>query len=152
MKESLFEMLLSLFETTLLRLKEVSDPESGLKPLIEKKITEAVAQEKNHSAIFHLMVVKEPSQQAIRVFTLEEQMKLTKASYQFLMRLKTWGVISSEIMELVLNRLLLSESHIVSLRETKWTIRSLLADKLGADQLAYLDLVLYHTEDVAVRH
>ena len=152
MKESLFEMLLSLFETTLLRLKEVSDPESDLKPLIEKKITEAVAQEKNSPAIFHLMVVKEASPQALRVFTLEEQMKLTKASYQFLMRLKTWGVISSEIMELVLNRLLLSDSHIVSLRETKWTIRSLLADKLSVDQLAYLDLVLYHTEDVAVRH
>ena len=37
MKESLFEILLNLFETTLLRLKEVNTPtESAHKPLIEK--------------------------------------------------------------------------------------------------------------------
>ena len=58
----------------------------------------------------------------------------------------------SEFMEVILTRLLLSESHMVSLQETKWTIRSLLADKLPQDQLAYLDLVLYHQEDAIVRH
>ena len=84
---------------------------------------------------------------SMRVFTLEEEHKLTKASHQFLKRLERLGVLSSDVMELIINRLLFSESRFVNLQETKWTIRSTLADSLGADQLAFLDLVLYQKED-----
>ena len=152
MKETLFEMLLNLFETTLLRIKEASELHSGQNSLPEQKKKPVERSERLPQEIFHLYVVKEASANAIRVFTADEQMKLTKASYQFLMRLKSWGVISSDMMELIINFLLRSGSTIVSLQETKWTIRSLIADKLSFDQLAYLDLVLYHTEDAIVQH
>ena len=159
MKESLFEMLITLFETTLLRLKEISEPEgarlsSDQDPLAEhdKKTSLATWNGKVARGSFHMLVVKEASHDAIRVFTSDEQRKLTKASYQFLMRLNSWSVISREFMELVINQLLTSDSHLVSLQETKWTIRRLLADKLPTNQLAYLDLVLYHQEDAIVRH
>lgn len=159
MKESLIEMLLTLFETTLLRLKEITEPQENHLPVVsdpisaqDKKNSLAAWNEKVASGSFHMLVVKEASRDALRVFTPEEQMKLTKASYQFLTRLSSWGVISREIMELVINQLLISDSHRVSLQETKWTIRRLLADKLPRNQLAYLDLVLYHQEDAIVRH
>ena len=159
MKESLFEMLITLFETTLLRLKEISEPEGNqlspvpeVIPVQDKKSSLATWNEKVASGSFHMLVVKEASLNAIRVFTSDEQMKLTKASYQFLMRLNAWNIISREFMELVINQLLTSDSSLVSLQETKWTIRRLLTDKLPKNQLAYLDLVLYHQEDAIVRH
>ncbi len=157
MKETLFEMLLSLFETTLLRLKEVANPDDcQTTSQHDNKNSFAVniinKQEKASSEIYHMMILKEASQNAIRVFSLDEQMKLSKSSYQFLMRLHTWGIISRDLMELIVNRLLLSDSHVVSLQETKWIIRTLLADKLSYAQLNYLDLVLYHKEDAIVKH
>lgn len=152
MKETLFEILLNLFETTLLRLKEANESQNSQNSLAEQILNSTQRNEKVPHEVFQLYCVKDASPNAIRVFTTEEQRKLTKASYQFLMRLKSWGVISSEVMELVINLLLRSSSSTVSLRETKWTIRSLIADKLSFDQLAYLDLVLYHTEDAIVQH
>lgn len=159
MKESLFEMLITLFETTLLRLKEITEPEENRLPATpesisarEKKASLATWNEKVAKGSFHMLVVKEANPEAVRVFTPEEQRKLTKASYQFLMRLNSWSIISREFMELVINQLLTSDSPLVSLQETKWTIRRLLADKLPKNQLLYLDLVLYHQEDAIVRH
>lgn len=157
MKETLFEMLLNLFETTLLRLKEVNVPENaGSHTARDEKarITSQFlnSQEKLPKNVYQMMIMKDASQDAMRVFTPDEQMKLSKASYQFLMRLHAWGVISRDVMELIINRLIISDSYVVSLQETKWVIRALLADKLSFDQLAYLDLVLYHNEDAIVRH
>jgi uncharacterized protein Smg (DUF494 family) len=158
MKEALFEMLLNFFETTLLRLKEVAVPEEKHALSMDEKQSVAVTtsamskSEKANSDIYHMMILKEASQNATRVFSYDEQMKLSKSSYQFLMRLSEWGVISRDMMELIINRLLLSDSNIVSLRETKWIIRTLLADKITYDQLGYLDLVLYHQEDAIVKH
>ncbi len=157
MKETLFEMLLNFFETTLHRLKEVASPEDDHSPASPESkeaasIKQLFKQEKISKEVFHLLIIKEASQNATRVFSYEEQMKLSKSSYQFLMQLSTWGVVSREVLELIINRLMLSESYVVSLNETKWSIRSLLADKLPYDQLAYLDLVLYHKEDAIVKH
>jgi uncharacterized protein Smg (DUF494 family) len=157
MKEALFEMLLSFFETTLLRLKEVVVPEeNGALSKDENKQSLAVTSinksEKTTPDIYHMMILKEASDKATRVFSYDEQMKLSKSSYQFLMRLSEWNVISRDMMELIINRLLLSDSNVVSLRETKWIIRALLADKITYNQLAYLDLVLYHQEDAIVKH
>jgi Smg protein len=79
-------------------------------------------------------------------------MKLTKASYQFLMRIKSWEFITPEIFELIISKLIFSESRFVSLQETKWTIRNTLANSLDVTQLAFLDLVLYHAEDGLLLH
>lgn len=157
MKETLFEMLLTLFETTLHRLDEVNASANQHEPAAHESSTGLMASslarhDKVPHDVYHMLLLKEASPHSIRVLTRNEQMRLSKASYQFLMRLHTWGVISRDVMELIIHRLLLSDSHIVSLQETKWVIRSLLADNLTFDQLAYLDLVLYHKEDAIVRH
>jgi uncharacterized protein Smg (DUF494 family) len=157
MKETLFEMLLSLFETTLLRLKEVNGSESPHTPdsheqLVNATVSSVVKSDKISANVYHLLVLKDAKPNALRVYTPEERMKLSKASYQFLMQLNTWGYITRDLMELIIHRLLLSDSYIVSLQETKLAIRAILADKLTFDQLAYLDLLLYHKEDAIVQH
>ena len=97
MKESLFEILLNIFETTLLRLKEANDLQGERLLSNEKKINVVSDKERTPFDVFHLMVVKEATADAIRVFSPSEQMKLSKASYQFLMRLSSWGVISQNL-------------------------------------------------------
>lgn len=157
MKETLFEMLLSLFETTLHQLHEANTSISQQQSIAN----DDTATFKKHfltqhnkvpSNVYQMLLLKEANLDSMRVFTPNEQLKLSKASYQFLMKLHTWGVISRDVMEIIIHRLLLSDSHIVSLQETKWAVRTLLADNLSFDQLAYLDLVLYDKEDAIVRH
>jgi uncharacterized protein Smg (DUF494 family) len=148
MKDSLFEMLLNLFEKTLAQLKEQGTPDS------QKDINTEKQSENNTPAgktgITEL--VKAAQRTSMRVFTYDEQMKLTKASYQFLMRLLTWEIIDAEVLELIINQLFFSESRFVSLEETKWTIRNALMDGLDAEQIAFLDLVLYQKEDEFTLH
>ncbi len=139
MKDSLFEMLLNLFEKTLTQLKEKHVSTSS-NSMDREKAVETLT---SHSAAH----IKSARPGSIRVFTREEQSKLTKASYQFLMRLLSWGLVASDVFELILNQLLLSESRFVGLQETKWTIRHTLSDTWDTEQLAFLDLVLYHKED-----
>ena len=68
------------------------------------------------------------------------------------MRIKAWGFVTSEMFELIISKLIFSESRFVSLQETKWTIRNTLANSLDVTQLAFLDLVLYHAEDELLLH
>ncbi len=144
MKDNLFEMLLSLFEKTLTQLKEKHASTS-------KNDIDREKQTDNHVGT-DLAFIKSAHRDSIRVFTHQEQTKLTKASYQFLMRVSSRGVVAADVFELILNQLLLSESRFVTLQETKWTIRNTLADSLDAEQLAFLDLVLYHKEDELSLH
>lgn len=144
MKESLFELLLSLFERTLTQLKEKQEL-TDTAMLRDVKSSEALAADAK--AGLEIKIVKEPSQAAMRVFSPDEQMKLTKASYQFLVKIGLLGIIPSHTMELIMNRLFFSDSRFVSLQETKWTIRSTLAQTLDPIQLAFLELVLYFKED-----
>ena len=152
MNDSLFTLLLSLFEKTLALLqeqpvsdKEVSSAEVPSPSLEEPSLAKRVV-------CIQVEQLKTPKEQSIRVFTPTEQMKLTKASHQFLMRMSSWGLVAPETMELIINRLIFSESHIVSLQETKWTIRQALANGLNAQQLAFLELVLYQQEDQMQLH
>ena len=144
MKDNLFEMLLTLFEKTLTQLKEnhASTSESDI-----DREKQAGASPETHASF-----IKSAHSDSIRVFTFDEQMKLTKASYQFLMRVALWGILAPDVLELIINQLIFSESRFVTLQETKWTIRSTLANSLDAEQLAFLDLVLYHKEDELPLH
>ncbi len=81
-----------------------------------------------------------------------EQIKLTKTAQQFLLRMQKYGILSPANTELVLNQLIFSDSRYVGLDETKWTIRNVIADQLDADQMAFLDLVLYQKEDGLATH
>lgn len=144
MKDNLFEMLLNLFENTLSQFKERHASANEIDENGEKKADiDAVAQ---------LVLIKSAQGDSIRVFTTLEQMRLTKASYQFLMRMSSWGVLAPDVFELILNQLMFSGSRFVGLQETKWTIRNILASNLDAMQLSFLDLVLYHTEDELPLH
>ena len=144
MKENLFEMLLSLFEKSLAQLKKKSD-EANQVDLEGSDGEELDVQN-------HLISIKEANERSTRVITQDERIKLTKASYQFLTRLKLWAVIDSSAFEMILNQLMFSDSRTVTLQETKWIIRNTLADSLEADQLAFLDLVLYQKEDQLSLH
>ncbi|QMT59365.1 MULTISPECIES: DUF494 family protein [unclassified Legionella] len=143
MKDNLFEMLLSLFEQSLTQLQE--SHKTADSDATELNEDEDVASEE----VLHLKLQQHTS---TRIFTYDEQMKLTKASYQFLMRMKLWKVLNTESFEMIMNQLLFSESRIVTLQETKWTIRNALATSLNEEQLAFLDLVLYQTEDELTLH
>lgn len=145
MKDNLFEMLLNLFETSLTQLqKSHKIEEQGLNELSEE---DEILNEEDQA-----LFVKTAQDKSTRVFTYEEQMKLTKASYQFLMRMKLWNIIDVNLFEMIMNQLHCSDSRIVTLQETKWTIRNVLENHMDEEQLAFLDLVLYQTEDELTLH
>lgn len=144
MKDNLFEMLLNLFEKTLTQLKE-SHLSTNKNDLDHEK-------QDDHHTESQAAFIRSAHEDSIRVFTELEQLKLTKASYQFLVRIVSWGFLAPDVLELIINQLVLSESRFVTLQETKWTIRSALANSLNAEQLAFLDLVLYHKEDKLQLH
>lgn len=139
MKDNLFEMLLSLFE------KSLSQIQKNQKSLDED--TQESTTEEDISSEEKSLQFKSPHQDSVRICTHEEQIKLTKASYQFLMRMKLWQIIDADLFETIIGQLIFSESRIVTLQETKWTIRNTLAPNLNEQQLAFLDLVLYQKED-----
>ncbi|WED43255.1 DUF494 family protein [Legionella cardiaca] len=142
MKDSLFEMLMSFFEKSLAQLKEsqtnadTDNPDSSENASLESRT----------------LFIRDAQSTAMRIFTEDERQKFTKASYQFLTRVIQWGIIAQETLELIINQLLFSESRFVTLQETKWIIRNTLADNLDANQLAFLDLVLYQKEDKLALH
>ncbi len=144
MKDSLFEMLMDFFEKSLAQLKESNKANANNDQ--ESELYEASSLESR------TMVLKSPHREAMRIFTNDEKLKFTKASYQFLTRLLLWGIIAPETLELIINQLLFSESRFVTLQETKWTIRNALAENLDTAQLAFLDLVLYQKEDKLPLH
>ena len=143
MKANLFELLLSLFEKTLSQLKETQQADSSSRLLPSNEVNLSTESKIG----VEIQVFKQASSSAMRVFSADEQFKLTKASYQFLMRIAALDLIPPQTMELVMNRLTFSESRFVSLQETKWTIRHTLAQLLNPAQLAFLELVLYFKED-----
>ena len=145
MKDNLFEMLLSLFEKSLTQLqKNHKSAEQGT--------IDELNDEENLNTEEQVLHLKLQHDMSTRVFTYDEQMKLTKASYQFLMRMKLWKILNAESFEMIMNQLQFSESRIVTLQETKWAIRNVLANSLNEEQLAFLDLVLYQTEDELTLH
>lgn len=147
MKDNLFELLLSLVEKTLSQLKE--------KQQLLNTSNDGFAIENNKEpkkVSVEVQMLKDASPTSSRVFTHDERLKFTRASYQFLARLSSLGVISSGALELVINRLYFSESRFVSLQETKWTIRNTLASTLNSNQMAFLELILYSKEDGFVLH
>jgi uncharacterized protein Smg (DUF494 family) len=148
MKDNFFEMLLNLFEKTLSQLKESRLSTDNNDPDREEQTDIQSLSNTETQAAF----IKSAQFDSIRVFTDVEQIKLTKASYQFLVRVASWGILAPDVLELIINQLLFSESRFVTLQETKWTIRTTLAANLDAQQLAFLDLVLYHKEDKLPLH
>jgi Smg protein len=133
MKDSLFEMLMEFFEESLTKIKDST-----------KKAIEQVTKPADRPAG---LFIKPASDTALRVFTQDEQSKLTKPSYQFLRKMMLYKIISPELMEQIITKLCNSDSRFVTLQETKWVIRSLIGVDLDPAQMAFLDLILYQKED-----
>jgi hypothetical protein len=157
MKDNLLEMLLTLFEQTLTQLKEAYvheipkelNAEQALNQITHPPTQVDISSPSSagKKTTLEMLWFRSANNTSTRVFTHEEQMKLTNASHQFLKGLGRLGVLSSDVMEFVINRLMFSESRFVNLQETKWAVRNTLAENLPSDQLAFLDLVLYQKED-----
>jgi uncharacterized protein Smg (DUF494 family) len=143
MKDNLFEMLMNFFEKTLTQIKE-SNPKNEPNTAVstEDSPLDNLLMSNNGNPI-----INQRKKESIRIFTPEEQFKLTKASYQFVVRLMRLDVIAAEAIEEIIHQLLFSDSSFVTLQETKWAIRNTLAEQLNPKQLAFLDLVLYQKED-----
>ena len=142
MKDNLFAMLINLFEKTLTHIKENTEQldsfvEPGLEFLNQSESS---------------LVINTAGENAIRIYTEAETLKFTKSSHQFLVQLSNFGVVSQEILELVIHQLSLSKEPIVTLNELKWAIRKAVSNILDFDQLAYIDLVLYQKEDGILPH
>lgn len=155
MKDNLLEMLLSLFEQTLTQLKEAYIPEipKSLNDLKESnELNVGVSSTTTYKKTIEMVWFRSASDHSTRVFTPQEQIKLTRASQQFLKGLAQLGVLSSDAMEFVINRLMFSESRVVNLQETKWAVRNTLAENLPSSHVAFLDLVLYQKEDGLLLH
>ena len=149
MKDSLFEMLMHFFEKSLAQLKESKTTNTNNNNENSQDIDDL----NDTSTLESQAIFVKPAQStALRVFTDDEKLKFTKASYQFLTRMMVWGIIAPETLEIIINQLIFSESRFVTLQETKWTIRNTLAENLDAAQLAFLDLVLYQREDELTLH
>ena len=114
MKENIFEILLRLFEKTIIHLKNGVEQTT---PKLEKPNADMLKDPTTS------LIIKKPRPDSIRVYSREETLKLTKASFQFLVRLSEWGVVSREIIELVLHQLSLSKESVIGLDDLKWTIR-----------------------------
>lgn len=145
MKDNLFEILLELCEKSLAQLQKNQ-------LALKQEPIEALHEEQEVTLETQSIQVKSAKPQSTRVVTQEERFKLTKASYQFLMRMKRWGVIDADFFELLMNQLSFSDSRFITEQETKWTMRTLLANELSEDSLAFLDLVLYQKEDEHTTH
>lgn len=151
MKDSLFEILLNLFEKTLSQIQEKQQPLNAVVDgASQTSLSNSV--KKQASVGIQVEVFKSPNHQSLRILTEAERTKFTKASYQFLTRMMSWGVVSPDVLEIIINRLSFSESRFVNLDETKWTIRNTLALSLSSEQLAFLDLLLYQREDNLAVH
>ena len=146
MKDNLFELLLSLVEKTISQLKEKRQIN------INNGIASSDYINENHKIGVEVQILKNYSKDATRVFTADEQLKLTKASYQYLLKIFALGIISSSLFELIINRLSFSDSRFVSLQETKWTIKTTLERSLTLEQKEFLDLILYCKEDNVALH
>lgn len=152
MKDSLFQLLLSFFEKTIMHLKEQQETDKKQEEQEQLLEVDELLRAMPRFVKVQLEQLQSPGKQSVRIFTRQEQLKLTKASQQLLVRLVSWGILSPELMELIVNRLVFSESQIVGLQETKWMIRNTLAGTLSSEQLAFLDLVLYQKEDGQTLH
>ncbi len=145
MKDNLFEMLLNLFETSLAQIQKSHKS-------VDHKTAEDSVDDEHLIEESDFLHVQPQHDKSTRVFTYDEQIKLTKVSYQFLMRMQLWNIITPQAFESIMNQLQFSESRLVGLQETKWTIRNVLSSTLNEEQLAFLDLVLYQAEDELTLH
>lgn len=145
MKNNLFEILLKLCEKSISQLQKIQIE-------INKSPLEVLQEPEESTVKAQCLHLKGSKPSSTRVLSYLEQIKLSKSAYQFLVRMKSWGIIDDGFFEQLMNSLLFSESPLVTQEEAKWTMRKLLSKELNEEALAFLDLVLYQKEDNYTTH
>lgn len=146
MKHDFFEILLNLVAKTLMQLQQTSTPQKRESDGVNDTAL-PISDATTIPGIVRRLVIQSAKPDSMRVLTDHEIMKLTKPSYQFLMQMRSLGVIDADDLECVLARLMFSDSPFISVNEVKWAIRHSLSEKLNPLQVAFLDLVLYQREN-----
>lgn len=137
MKDSLFEALMSFFEKTLTQIKLAKLEDAA-------SLETALLEDESESELMHEfdpchLVIRSAKKESFRIFTSDEQFKLTKASYQFIMRLMQLDMVSSEMMEQIIHQLMHSDSPFITIDETQWVVRNLLEEHFNADECAWIE-------------
>ena len=138
MKDSLFQMLLNLFE------KSISQDLTNLVNNSSVEIEESLASDP--------IIIKQATSKSTRVIAECEYRKMTKAGLQFIYRMLEVKLIGQENLEVILQQIEDSESSLVSLEEVKWIIRENLSTDLEPAQLAYMDRIIYPEDKAHVIH
>lgn len=143
MKDSLLEKLMQLFDQSLS--KRLKKPKQDIMNHNEGNHVENWGDlssiEKNSCFI------KGAQSQSKRILCLQERLKFTKKSHQFIEYLMQLDIIGEKTFELIMNQLLFSDSHFISLNEAKWVVHHTLVDSLDEQQLAFLNMILSLPED-----
>ncbi len=142
MKDSLFALLMNFFEQTLAQLDD------SKRKTAHEHFDNALLKKANNT----LLLVRHAQPKSTRILTELERCKLTKTSYQFLMKLSLCNFLSPFQIDAIIQKASLSDSRFVAVEEIKWIIRSTLVHNLDDLQVAFLDLVLYQKEDRLVMH
>lgn len=145
MKNNLFEILLNLFE------KSLDQTHPGLLSDDPALLADSLDDE-TVLMDYDALHLNSQRPESIRVFTYDERMRLSTASYRLLMQIRLWEILDDDCFEEIMTQLHSSDSHIITLQETKWVIRSTLALELNEEQLSFLDLVLYQKEHFYTAH
>jgi len=138
MKDSLFQMLLNLFE------KSINQDLNNLVNNSSVEIEESLASDP--------IIIKQAASKSTRVIAEFEYRKMTKAGLQFIYRMLKVKLIGQENLEVILQQIEDSESSLVSLEEVKWIIRENLSTDLEPAQLAYMDRIIYPEDKAHVIH
>lgn len=90
-----------------------------------------------------------PSDNANRVFTIDESMKLTLGCRSLLTFAEKVGLLSPMTRELVIDELMAMDASVVNKDEAKWVIIKHSEKNLTDEQLAFLDYALTRNEHTA---
>lgn len=137
MKDSLFQLLLNLFEKSL-------NHEAGIDPFAESDSEQL--QQLETPAIHG-----SNSERSFRILGPLERLKLTKSSYRFIQLLLNTPLLEANQLETVLHQIEQTDASYVSLDEVKWIVREVLQDAVDENRLAFIDLVL-SSNDAETRH
>lgn len=130
MNDQLFEMLLSLFEQALTRLKHH-----------QKQLESSHLHTSHHVSSEDLQYYQDPSSDSVRVLTIYEQVKLTKPAYQFLMRLMQSKMLSAVQFEHIMNQVLDFHERFVTVNDLAMMVHQDLSESLSPKELMMLEFM-----------
>lgn len=96
------------------------------------------------------VLLASPKDQSYRIYDEEECAKLDLTCRDFLLRIEQLQLVGSEQRELIIDKLMQSDTIQVTMDEVRWTVLNALDDELSEEQLLFLDYVL--NEEKPLKH